>query len=128
MRSSRSKNAKAAVALDPSHQHQDEQDDQNKAEAARRVVAPVRRVGPRRQAADHQDQQDDEQDPAHGLLPCFGSTWDIGRGNGPASSTAGTVSTLSPGNATLALRTDPRLKGCVPWPTSRLLPNSMRAL
>src|SRR5712671_1947828 len=48
--------------LDPSHQHQDHDDDQEETHAATGSVAPVRAVGPSRQRADQQQNQNNDQD------------------------------------------------------------------
>ena len=57
--------------LDPSHQQQHQQDDNDQAETAAGSVAPLAAVAPRRQGADQQQDQDDQKDEGqgHGVSP-----------------------------------------------------------
>lgn len=54
------------AASDPAHQHEDEQDDDNKSKAARRTVSPSPGMPPGGQRADEGEDQDDEKDRAEG--------------------------------------------------------------
>ena len=60
-----------AESLQPAHQQQDDQHDDDEAGDAARVVAPTAAVGPRRQRADDHQDQDDEKDRSkrHVVLP-----------------------------------------------------------
>ena len=60
-----------AESLQPAHQQQDDQNNDDEAGDAARVVAPTAAVGPRRQRADDHQDQDDEKDRSkrHVVLP-----------------------------------------------------------
>lgn len=49
-------------ASDPSHQNQDQNDDQNESDAAGRVNAPAAAIGPCRQSAEEDENQNNDQD------------------------------------------------------------------
>ena len=58
--------------LDPAEEDEDENDDEDQPEAARRIVAPAGAIGPRRQRADENKNQDNQQNGSeHGHLPSF---------------------------------------------------------
>jgi secondary thiamine-phosphate synthase enzyme len=59
------------AGLDISKQGQNEEDDEDRPESARRIVAPPGAVGPRGQGADNQNDQNDEYDKTHYGL-CLG--------------------------------------------------------
>ena len=57
--------------LDPAQQYQDQDDQEDQADPAGRIVAPASAVGPSRQSADQEQNQDDEQyrSERHHVLP-----------------------------------------------------------
>ena len=61
-----------SLVLDPAEEDEDENDDEDQPQAARRIVAPAGAIGPRRQRADENKNQDDQQNGSeHGRLPSF---------------------------------------------------------
>ncbi len=50
-----------SLELDASHQDKDEEDHHHHAENARGAIAPIARIGPGRNGADEEKNQDDEQ-------------------------------------------------------------------
>ena len=61
-----------ARSLDPPQEDEDENDDEDQPEAARRIVAPAGAIGPGRQRADENKNQDNQQNGSeHGHLPSF---------------------------------------------------------
>src|SRR5581483_11901187 len=83
---------KCAGALDPSHQYQDEQDNDNDAEPAGRVVAPPCAIGPRRQRTEKEQNENDEDDGPRGhtcLLTFDRGSFTQTEGREPASRMTG---------------------------------------
>src|SRR3954454_25352053 len=69
--------------LQPAHQQQDHDHDQDDAENPRRAVAPIGAVAPARQRADqHQDEKNDENGPKHRMSPSYLEAVTNGPGEG----------------------------------------------